>query len=418
MKKILAPLAVLFCSVAVAVQTDVAHAANIGFIDVNGVGTMTSLSPLVLYGEVGDRFVVRNNITGAMAPVVDVGTGPGDTGGVSAGQPPQQQACSPLGQQATCNVPPSGFNIYTVTQLGTISVKEGSNSVLSFEVIAPPAVVYIPFFTASLDPNGGSCTIGGEARTTQFTVSGFAVRFPNSDVCRRRGYELYSWQSATGDSLPDDLVVANGTFRAVWRRTAQPAPPGVATALVNYLCGPCSSVALWWEPSATPGATYEVVVKTGNSSVVNTVSSAPAPGSSSPFMLRDLVPGQSYTVEIFAVLEGASSETGARFGSDRASSFTLSAVPRIAIDISGERGTVAGKSGVIVNGLASGFVPGDTVVPYVRFPGQEYVQGSARPVIQADGSFEWQRKTGKKTYVYFTSADGTVTSNRIIIAAQ
>jgi hypothetical protein len=107
----------------------------------------------------------------------------------------------------------------------------------------------------------------------------------------------------------------------------------------------------------------------------------------------------------------------ATFG-DRSATVDVSAVDSATIDITGERGTVAGKSGIIVNGTTTGFTAGDTVVPYVRFPGQEYTQGSARPEIAADGSFEWERKTGKKTYVYFTSADGTLTSNRIIIAAQ
>lgn len=57
------------------------------------------------------------------------------------------------------------------------------------------------------------------------------------------------------------------------------------------------------------------------------------------------------------------------------------------------------------------------MVPYVRFPGGEYTQGTACPKISAVGDFEWSRKTGKKSYVYFTNDDGKVTSNRIIIAA-
>jgi hypothetical protein len=38
-----------------------------------------------------------------------------------------------------------------------------------------------------------------------------------------------------------------------------------------------------------------------------------------------------------------------------------------------------------------------------------------QPVVAADGSFTWSRKTGKKVYVYFASEDGSVQSNRIII---
>lgn len=88
------------------------------------------------------------------------------------------------------------------------------------------------------------------------------------------------------------------------------------------------------------------------------------------------------------------------------------------ITITGERGTVAGKPGIIVNGTTTGFKKGDTVVPYIRFPGETtFTQGSARPEIAADG-FSWQRKTGKRVTVYFATEDLSVTSNRVTIAAQ
>jgi hypothetical protein len=38
--------------------------------------------------------------------------------------------------------------------------------------------------------------------------------------------------------------------------------------------------------------------------------------------------------------------------------------------------------------------------------------------FDADGEFYWQRKTGKKIYVYFMNEDGTVKSARIIIPAK
>ena len=89
------------------------------------------------------------------------------------------------------------------------------------------------------------------------------------------------------------------------------------------------------------------------------------------------------------------------------------------ITITGSRGTVAGKPGIIVDGTTTGFKKGDTVVPYIRFPGETtFTQGSARPEIGDDGFFSWSRKTGKKIYVYVTSADGKVTSNRVIISAN
>lgn len=88
------------------------------------------------------------------------------------------------------------------------------------------------------------------------------------------------------------------------------------------------------------------------------------------------------------------------------------------IEISGSRGSVSGKPGVIIEGSVAGIRAGSTVIPYIRFPGQtSYTQGTARPEISAAGTFTYARKTGKKTYIYFTNANGDVVSNRVIIAA-
>ena len=92
------------------------------------------------------------------------------------------------------------------------------------------------------------------------------------------------------------------------------------------------------------------------------------------------------------------------------------------ITITGERTTVSGEPGIIVNGTTTGFKKGDTVVPYFRFPGETtYTESTARPEIAADGSFEWQRKTSEKFYVYvtyYTDGVAKVQSNRIIIEAN
>jgi VCBS repeat-containing protein len=88
------------------------------------------------------------------------------------------------------------------------------------------------------------------------------------------------------------------------------------------------------------------------------------------------------------------------------------------ITIAGSRGTVSGKSGIIIDGDTTDLAAGSTVKPYIRFPGQtEYSLGSARPTVDANGDFSWQRKTGKKAYVYFTDDSGDVISNRVVIPA-
>jgi hypothetical protein len=97
-------------------------------------------------------------------------------------------------------------------------------------------------------------------------------------------------------------------------------------------------------------------------------------------------------------------------------SVTVSDAPATkSIVIVGERTTVSGKSGILVDGVVTGIEDGKTVVPYIRFPGETtFTAGTARPEI-TDGEFMWQRKTGKRVTVYVTNDDGDVTSNRVTI---
>jgi hypothetical protein len=86
------------------------------------------------------------------------------------------------------------------------------------------------------------------------------------------------------------------------------------------------------------------------------------------------------------------------------------------IMITGVRGEVRGKPGVIVRGTTTGFRTGAQLTPVLRFPGpNEYSPGKARPRVDDDGEVTWQRRTRKKVYVYFRSANERFRSNRIII---
>ena len=60
---------------------------------------------------------------------------------------------------------------------------------------------------------------------------------------------------------------------------------------------------------------------------------------------------------------------------------------------------------------------GKQVTPWVRFPGQSgATEGTGTRTVGADGTFTWQRKTGKRTYVYFQHAE--VRSNTVTIAPR
>ena len=113
------------------------------------------------------------------------------------------------------------------------------------------------------------------------------------------------------------------------------------------------------------------------------------------------------------------------FKSGDVSGGTVAAVPVAtpaqpqSITIRVERTTVSGKPGLKCVGETKGFSSGTTVVPFYRFPGETtYSEGSARPEISSLGNFEWSLKTGKRVYVYFKSADGSVTSNQVIVPSS
>lgn len=85
------------------------------------------------------------------------------------------------------------------------------------------------------------------------------------------------------------------------------------------------------------------------------------------------------------------------------------------ISISGSRGSVSGKRGIIVTGTTIGLA-GKTVFPRIKLKGQaSYSDGVARRPIRDDGTFRWQRRGGKKISVYFQVVDESIRSNRLVL---
>jgi hypothetical protein len=88
------------------------------------------------------------------------------------------------------------------------------------------------------------------------------------------------------------------------------------------------------------------------------------------------------------------------------------------ITIAGKYTTVGGKSFASITGKTNGFRAGAEVVSFIRFPGgTQYKKGRVRPVVKLDGTFTWIGESARKAYIYFVSANGEITSNRIIVAA-
>ena len=141
---------------------------------------------------------------------------------------------------------------------------------------------------------------------------------------------------------------------------------------------------------------YQVMANPGGHTCVTADVSCPING---------LVNGQPYTFTVRAL-------TGAGWG---AWSEPVSATPGVekSILITGSRE----DRSVVVSGATTGLV-GERVTPWIRFPGPGgYAPGAGVQTVADDGTFTWQWRTGKKTYVYFR-AESDVRSNRVIIPAR
>ena len=108
---------------------------------------------------------------------------------------------------------------------------------------------------------------------------------------------------------------------------------------------------------------------------------------------------------------------GAGWSPDSASTapVTPTALPTPTIVIAGSRGTGEGRIGrVVVQGVTTNLA-GALVQARVHLAGEiGYYDGSTRRVRE-DETFSWQRLTKKRVYVYFTTEDRSVRSNRVII---
>lgn len=92
--------------------------------------------------------------------------------------------------------------------------------------------------------------------------------------------------------------------------------------------------------------------------------------------------------------------------------------PRVlpTITIEGERGLVRGRPGVIVTGTSTRLQQGAILRAWIRFPGQAAYQRQPEQIlVDTDGDFTWQRRTGKKIFISIRTDNGEVVSNRLIL---
>lgn len=301
----------------------------------------------------------------------------------------------------------------------------------STEVFAPGAQVIVSGdqkFTAEFaDPSmwftqnsnvgsGVPCYTNGQSPGTSFVttlVLRTEVKLGMSAPCAPAGLSLKGWNTK-GD----------GTGTTYAPGATVPAAD-VATQYRLHVYAVWGAPALVLNPVATTvqtGATGTITVRDpgmAGQSVSVAASGAVTLASGAPSTVTIGADGAASVSFVAGAAAGTGTVTASAGGVAASAAITVTKPAQQTMVIVGERTTVSGKPGVRIDGQTTGLAPGSAVVPWFRFPGQvTYSQGSARPVVQSDGSFTWQRKTGKKLYAYVTFDDGKVQSNRVIIAAN
>ena len=201
------------------------------------------------------------------------------------------------------------------------------------------------------------------------------------------------------------LTASAGTF--TYGSTPGPNPPAPTPASapldVTATAGDASATVTWKAPTSSgsyPITTYQAIsTPPGRTCLV----SAPA----LTCAVTGLANGTAYTFTVQAL-------TGAGWGGTSSPSNTVTprAAPKPSITITGTR---AGER-IMVTGTTTGFGVGAILRPWTRFPGQTtYTQGTASILVDAQGGFTWERRTGKTIYISIRSQDGTVESNRLIL---
>ena len=283
---------------------------------------------------------------------------------------------------------------------------------------APPAPTISSVTPATGTVAGGtSVTITGTDLTgaTAVTFGGVAATITSNTAMQI----VATSPAGAAGAVAVAVTTAGGTatsanaFTYTTSPDPDPTPPVVippsAPRTVTGEAGNASAVISWQAPlisGSFPVSMYQAEVSPGGQSCLVSALSTNC-------TITGLTNGTTYTATVRAL-------NGAGWGAFSAASpqFTPRANDA-SIVITGTRGEVRGRSGIVVTGTTSEFEQGAILRPWVRFPGQaSYVEGTARILVDDDGAFTWQRRTGKKTYVVIKTPDGGVKSNRVIISAR
>ena len=326
---------------------------------------------------------VINGRTGTVAGTITVGSGPigvaVDDSGTNAG---------------LVYVTNDGDNTMSViarasASLGSVSASAGSTVTVTLDV---PQVDY--------DVDGSTVTsvsFGGTLATGLTPVAGDAWTLT---------------VPAGSGTVPVTVTFNGGLTASAGSFTYPPPPPVFPPSAPRDVVGVPGDreVGLSWTAPADAGSfpisNYQAVASPGGQTCLVAVPALSC-------TISGLTNGTAYTATVRAL-------NGAGWGpySTASAAFTPQAPVVPSITITGTRGEVRGTPGVVVTGSTTGFGMGAILRPWIRFPGQtSYTQGTASILVDAQGGFTWQRRTGKTIYISIRSEDGTVVSNRLVLRA-
>ena len=196
-------------------------------------------------------------------------------------------------------------------------------------------------------------------------------------------------------------ITSNAATLTVGTPTPAPSSP-TAPRDPRATAGRSDATVTWVAPTSTgdyPISTYQVQADTGGGTCLLTL----GPDTPLACTVPGLVRGVTYRFRVRAL-------NGAGWGpwSEWSNPVVPGPTPTPAtITIVGARE----GSRVVVHGMTTGLT-GEQVQAMVRFPAEPYAPSGVR-VVDEDGTFTWQRRAARKTYVYFIHGD--TRSNRVII---
>jgi hypothetical protein len=184
-----------------------------------------------------------------------------------------------------------------------------------------------------------------------------------------------------------------------------PTPAGPPTDVAG-VAGDASVQVRWAAPTSTgsfPVTNYQVMSSPSGGMCLTTTLACEVSG---------LANGVDYTFTVRAL-------TGAGWSSWSAPSEVVT--PQRPVDpsimITGSRGEVRGKPGVVVSGTSTGLGMGAILAPWTRTDNRaKFTEGRARILVDMSGEFTWQRRSKQTVRIQMRTPDGAMTSNTLTIA--